>query len=1057
MNETSFPNFSISPEIIDKITWDKPSLNFGIPRKRMKEITNKYTKKTSIEQGNFGSISTIIQAGGTKQIITFNENISSGLCRVFVNLESNEVIKFLDNKIYAHFDSSNNSPLMPSQISISSDIFKQHNIDIDAIDLNTFQVPSLPSFSRNIDDDIEEFDDYNNDLEQLLNTPLEPCPVVPIRTYPQKTVITSNLVSKNKSMSTSDDADESDFADNENPEENAYVINHEDNSAPRSSVMHTIDHTAPTEINKPAVSTMNSQQIHNRFQFPQTVQSYNSFKKQGVSEMKIEMISLKMKMQNQDMLITNLQNQNHFLTEMINQQKQAIKNYNELEERLKQEIENLKLNNILYKKQVEVLQGDKTQLIQKLNQLSKTNHNKLLAKDDILSYFNKQKPDTISDLGWHILSELFKNAHFKKEGRYYSEETKKFFWVINSQSASAFETLHSVLPTPCYNTIHNSLKKTVMKAECSLLDIKYAAKFSDDFLSHYTNSVIKATLAVDAIVVTPSTIEAIKKQYSASSPTLNRAFNTQLAFKDDFQSVLKGVFDDKPCSEREKNEVKDMKHKQSTQDDETNKKEKPLNNVFVFYVEPIDPEIPCYPVHIYLQAGGSANEVVRTLTEHVVAQVQQNGKCIITDISTDGDTGHQEEYQKALMSILSISPELNIEEICEALRKFKCPTLAAADMLHFIKTMRARILLNMLTLFPDKLSVIFHFSELGPIFGEGHEITDLSQIGKMRDVYPILFFSLENLNILIKQNMWNAIIMFMPWSLWVAATMNTGFTNEARLLLLKICFEFIKRFYNIISSDKKWDSDVGSINRDKEFLTILSRSVLERLVITLVVIIFEFENFMIVDAAYKEWNEAKEKMKEVKDKQEAYELQKEIKRLRNQFNSIAKQFGYPEDSKPDFAFDRLGTHPLENFNGNIRDIAHANDTISSTSHIIARAYVQKLLKNELGIPNVRKKRINAGGIRLSNSINCIGTPSTEINPVVLVESIFAMSNAATEETIMNFELSNESINEFVQYLQECEKISAEKKCNPKFSIPYVSRNAGINDRNVMYSQIKDEE
>ena len=1011
------------------------------------EITNKYLKKTSIEQGNFGSISTVIQAGGTKQIITFNENISSGLCKVFVNLETNEVIKFLDNKIYAHYDSSNNSPLMPSQISISPDIFKKHDVDMDTIDLNSFQVPSLPSFSRNIDDDIEEFDDYNDNLEQLLNTHLEPCPAVPIQPYPQKTIITSDSVSKNKSLSTSDDADASDIVDNEKSNEDAIVIIHGDNNTHQPET---------TAIRKPADLAMNTQQVYNKFRFPQTVQSYNSFKKQGISELKIEIVSLKMRIQNQDILIGNLQKQNHFLTEMLNQQKQSIKNYNELEAKLKQETEKLKLSNESYKKQVEVLKGEKMQLIQKLNQFSKTNQSKLLTKDDILSYFNTQKPATISDLGWQILSELFKNAHCKKEGRYYSEETKKFFWVINSQSASAFETLHTVLPAPCYNTIHNSLKKTVMNAECSLLDIKYASKFSDDFLSHYTNSTIKATLAVDALVVTPSTIEAIKKQYSALSPTLNRAFNTQLAFKDDFQSILKGVFDDNPCSEREKNEVKDIKNEHNSQD-ETNKKEKPLNNVFVFYVEPINPEIPCYPVHIWLQSGGSANEVVRTLTEHVVAQVQQNGKCIITDISTDGDTGHQEEYQKALMSILSLSPELNIEEICEALRKFKCPTLAAADMLHFIKTMRARILLNILTLFPDKLSVIFNFSELGPIFGEGHEITDLSQIGKMRDVYPILFFSLENLNILIKQNMWDAIIMFMPWVLWVTATMNTGFTIEARLLLLKICFEFIKRYYNIISSDKKWDSDVGSINRNKEFLTILSRSVLERLVITLVVIIFEFENFMIVDDAYKEWNDVKEKMKEVTDKQEVSFLQKECERLRNQFNSIAKQYGYPEDTKPDFAFDRIGTHPLENFNGNIRDIAHANDTISSTSHIIARAYVQKLLKNELGIPNVRKKRINAGGIRLSQSINCIGTPSTEINPIVLVESIFAMSNAATEETIINFELSNESINEFVQYLQECEKISIKKKCNPKFSVPDVSRNAGINGRNIMYSQIKDEE
>ena len=212
---------------------------------------------------------------------------------------------------------------------------------------------------------------------------------------------------------------------------------------------------------------------------------------------------------------------------------------------------------------------------------------------------------------------------------------------------------------------------------------------------------------------------------------------------------------------------------------------------------------------------------------------------------------------------------------------------------------------------------------------------------------------------------------------------------------------------------------------------------------------------MHVDEAYKEWMQLEEKLKNAGSPDEASGLKRECKNARSNFNAVAKHFGYPEDVKPDFAFDRIGTHPLENFNGNVRDTAHSNDIMSSTSHIIARAHVQKLLKNELNIPNVRKKRINAGGVRVSHSKNCIGLPASEINPVVLVDSLFAMSDAATEETILNFEYSNESINVFVHYLQECERISDEQDCNPKFTIPDEFRNAGIGDRNVMYNAKKD--
>ena len=64
-----------------------------------------------------------------------------------------------------------------------------------------------------------------------------------------------------------------------------------------------------------------------------------------------------------------------------------------------------------------------------------------------------------------------------------------------------------------------------------------------------------------------------------------------------------------------------------------------------------------------------------------------------------------------------------------------------------------------------------------------------------------------------------------------------------------------------------------------------------------------------------------------------------------------KMFRFPDDISLEFALQNQGTHPLENFNGNIRDKAHNNDKIVSTSRIIARAYVQKCLKQELSIKN----------------------------------------------------------------------------------------------------------
>ena len=91
INEEVLPNFGISPEIINKITWSKPVLNFGLPDKRVKELNDKITKKRNLPQGSFGSISTIIHSTVSSNTVAFNENLSTGICKVFWNKETNEV------------------------------------------------------------------------------------------------------------------------------------------------------------------------------------------------------------------------------------------------------------------------------------------------------------------------------------------------------------------------------------------------------------------------------------------------------------------------------------------------------------------------------------------------------------------------------------------------------------------------------------------------------------------------------------------------------------------------------------------------------------------------------------------------------------------------------------------------------------------------------------------------------------------------------------------------------------------------------------------------------
>ena len=810
LEEGALPNFFIPRENIDRIRWKAPTLHYGLPKYRVKAITEKFTrlsqKDDESEKEYFGYLSSMRRLGTDNNVFVFDENISTGKCKVLWNQETNEVLKVLDTSVYAHYDIMNDNPMEISFTTIEENVFKALNIDFVHLNQNIpcispHFIDNATSYLNDIDEDIS--DSYNECLEQIISTPLGECPALPQRL--QQNYEEQNDVDENDHGEREEDNSNEETQSSDNDEADASSILSSDDSVTQDEVVLSVKSTVPSvgvqdahhsatqpiavvpnkqhilnctliqqNVQTAATPTTNGTQRMQHHLFKQTYPSYLASKGRGMSDLMLKISALQLNQIEMDKTITVLQQENTRLCSIIENQSALQQRITQLEQELNatkmhvntlmQTISQIKANNAQLKYENNIL-------IQRINSAKPQR----ITKEHVMQYFDSTKPVSVSELGWNIQKEMFRNAHVQKEQRIYTEKTKKFYWIINSQSASSYETLRTVLPVPCYNTIHSALRKTVMTTECSLLDIKYASSFSDSFLSHYTKGQIKATLAIDALVVTPSTIETLKKQYSSESPTLNRAFNTQIAFKDEVLKALNGVFDDCPCSEHEIKEMKEMNDTLNAAEtkEKSSSQEKPLNNVFVFYVEPLNPEIPCYPVHIWLQAGGSANETVRRLTDHVINQVQQSGKCIISDISTDGDGGHQEEYQKALIVLLSISPTLDIDVLCDALSRFKFPTLAAADMLHFIKTMRTRTLLNALTLFPDRLSILFVFSELSEIFGNGHEVTDLSQIGKMRDVYPIQFFALKNLNILISKNQWHETLMFMPWSLWIAATMNT--------------------------------------------------------------------------------------------------------------------------------------------------------------------------------------------------------------------------------------------------------------------------------------------
>ena len=137
----------------------------------------------------------------------------------------------------------------------------------------------------------------------------------------------------------------------------------------------------------------------------------------------------------------------------------------------------------------------------------------------------------------------------------------------------------------------------------------------------------------------------------------------------------------------------------------------------------------------------------------------------------------------------------------------------------------------------------------------------------------------------------------MPFVLWATATMNPELCPSTSLELLKIAFHFIKQMNMWLSiPEKNYNSETKQVNRNKpKYLTVVTTTVMTRIITTLFTLINTMESVL---AAYD--------CIDVKLPPYIYDLFKKIE---------------------DFGTERLGTHPLEDLNGFIRESSRSYDSI----------------------------------------------------------------------------------------------------------------------------------
>ena len=592
--------------------------------------------------------------------------------------------------------------------------------------------------------------------------------------------------------------------------------------------------------------------------------------------------------------------------------------------------------------------------------------NVCISKEDVCVYFDSVQPKGITKNGWIVLKDLFVNAHKAPNAHSYSLTTKELAFVLNNKSAQAYNTLRSYLPFPVYNTIKNTFIKEEIRQEKAMLDYTSIPKFLKEFKTiHFPDrDTIRATLAVDAISITNVYLPEYKKSIGSVSTALDK----QIAFTKDNISI----------EQREEFESALRAGSSSNEAALAN-----INSVFIFYLEPHDPTIPCTPVHIYLKHGGNANEVVRKLVDKVAEEITQTNFITISNISTDGDMGHQMMYDRTFQELLEIDPNLDIETIIQSGKFFKLKCVSAADLLHIFKVLRSRCLRLSLNVLPDSEEIICAPERLTALFNEGKELYDLSPVGKMRDSYALLFFSFANLANLIAAEAYNELLVILPFVCFLNAVTNSALKISTVIKLLEISYEFIIKLLNILTiPHEQWKSTEQNNKKHSKYVTVLPTATLKRIVPTLVSLIINLKYYVKIN-------------------------------INKETDGIDPSVVLMFHAMIDFGIERLGTHPEENFNGFLRDESNDQDSALNILRIIARATMTKQILTMHDVKTAKRDRANTGGLKISEYIGVIPDLPDSIQPKAFVDTLFIIAGAIHPKA--NLDMNNFNPQMFIDF------------------------------------------
>lgn len=330
--------------------------------------------------------------------------------------------------------------------------------------------------------------------------------------------------------------------------------------------------------------------------------------------------------------------------------------------------------------------------------------------------------------------------------------------------------------------------------------------------------------------------------------------------------------------------------------------------MFLFFLQPIDPEYKCLPLFIYPTLNGHAHQDIIFIFESLIAILSQ---CDINIVytATDGDTFYNHINEETFDEYVLNAFKGGFYAAIESWSNLKT-VKRINDMLHCLKLARKRLQLEDIVLNNTKLIDKFDYKTFEKALRLGKTLTDDSDFAKMSDYNALNLFSFQNIEILLKEDKLNLALYLLPFTCWAESLINNSISKKTRLNLLQIAFDVLYQFY-IQNNCFPRLKGVTFRNNDNS-----------------IALTFGDNNFLI-----------------------------------RCLNSIVGT-GFSILKYNHIGLDRIGTQIIENFFGHVRISCNHFDSYERILSVISNTIIRNNILNQYQIDIQIEKRANTGGVHL---------------------------------------------------------------------------------------------